>query len=452
MKIQNRTGHSVYISDIDRNFSPTEIVNFYELSKQDLLKSTSLRKLIRSGAFYPVEWDVNSTLESSLQKESEQFYQAMVKEKNKESNGILLRGQFLDYSGYGKVNRNLAICLKKRGVNISVNAIDHAHPRLIGNDLIIGSSFSYTHSTVSDVVIDSIVPSFDTARGKKKSILYTTVESYTIPQNFSDIFKKYDEVWTTSNFCKSVISQHFSGPISVVPGIVDSQTYCIDGNRADIRNQSKSFKFISVFNWNYRKGPDALLKAYCKAFSNSDDVSLILVCRKKRISGPASGVKDEVEKTINDLNLKNPPHIMRVTKELNEDGIASLYRACNAFVLPSRGEGYGLPYLEASLCGLPVIGTNVSAVADILNTKNSLLLDIDRLSKVPQNATGAYFWDDHIMADLTSESFINSLADGMKDMYIHYKKYVEKNKDLQKFAIQHASADKVFSIIKERIN
>jgi hypothetical protein len=108
--------------------------------------------------------------------------------------------------------------------------------------------------------------------------------------------------------------------------------------------------------------------------------------------------------------------------------------------------------LEASLCGLPVIGTNVSAVADILNTKNSLLLDIDRLSKVPQNATGAYFWDDHIMADLTSESFINSLADGMKDMYIHYKKYVEKNKDLQKFAIQHASADKVFSIIKERIN
>lgn len=452
MKVQNRTGHSVYISDVDRNFSPTEIVNFYELSKQDLLKSTSLRKLIRSGAFYPVEWDVNSTLESSLQKESEQSCQVMVKEKNKESNGILLRGQFLDYSGYGKVNRNLAICLKKRGIAISVNALDHAHPRLIGNDLIIGSSFPYTHSTVSDIVIDSIVPSFDTARGKKSSILYTTVESYTIPDSFSEIFKKYSEIWTTSNFCKSVISQHFNGPIFVVPGIVDSNTYNLKAVKADIGGQSKSFKFISVFNWNYRKGPDALLKAYCKAFSSSDDVSLILVCRKKRISGPASGVKDEVEKAISELDLKNPPHIMRVTKELNEDGIASLYRSCSAFVLPSRGEGYGLPYLEASLCGLPVIGTNVSAISDILNNTNSLLLDIDRLVKVPQNATGAYFWDDHMMADLTSESFINSLADGMKDMYLNYRKYVEKNKDLQKFAMQHASADNIFTVIKERLH
>jgi glycosyltransferase involved in cell wall biosynthesis len=296
------------------------------------------------------------------------------------------------------------------------------------------------------------VPSFDTARGKKKSILYTTVESYTIPSNFADIFKRYDEIWTTSNFCKSVISQHFSGPIFVVPGIVDSFTYNTSGHKADISAQAKSFKFISVFNWNYRKGPDALLKAYCKAFSHVDDVTLILVCRKKRISGPASGVKDEVEKIIHDLNLKNPPHIMRVTKELNEESIASIYRACNAFVLPSRGEGYGLPYLEASLCGLPVIGTNVSAMQDILNNKNSMLLDIDRLSKVPVNATGAYFWDEHIMADLTSESFINSLADGMKDMYINYKKYVEKNKDLQKFTENHASAKSIFNIIKERIS
>ena len=106
MKVQNRTGHSVYISDIDKNFSPTEVVDFYELSKQDLLKSASLRKLIRSGSFYPIEWDASSSLESSLQKESEQSSQMVMKEKNKDSSGILLRGQFLDYSGYGKVNRN----------------------------------------------------------------------------------------------------------------------------------------------------------------------------------------------------------------------------------------------------------------------------------------------------------------------------------------------------------
>ena len=83
---------------------------------------------------------------------------------------------------------------------------------------------------------------------------------------------------------------------------------------------------------------------------------------------------------------------MRVTKEINEIQLAELYRSCNAFVLPSRGEGYGLPYLEASLCGLPVIGTKVSAIKDILSSDNSLLVDIDSIKKVPSNATGCYFW------------------------------------------------------------
>ena len=449
MKIENRTGHSVNISDIERNFAPKEEVSFYEISKQELLKSMSLRNLIRSSRFYPIEIDNESSLEVNLKKESDIVLSMSSSEKEQKNSGVILRGQFLDYSGYAKVNRNLAAVIKKNNIPISINAVDSAHPRLIGSDLVLSSSFTYTNSSFGDVVIDSVVPSFDSGRGRKKSILYTTVEAYTVPDSFSKIFDQYDEIWTTSNFCKTVISGKTNKPVHVVPGIVDFENYTASGEKFDLHGKAKSFKFISVFNWNHRKGADALIRAYCQAFSGTDDVSLILVCRKRRVSGPARGVKDEVEKEIANVKMANPPHIVRLTKEINEIQLASLYRSCDAFVLPTRGEGYGLPYLEAGLCGIPVIGTKVSAVQDILSEDTSLLIDIDGFRKVPENATGCYFWDGQMMADLTSKDFINRLAEGMRDMVNNYHKYAEKNKAFQNFIYTKCSSHAVFNTVKD---
>jgi len=52
-----------------------------------------------------------------------------------------------------------------------------------------------------------------------------------------------------------------------------------------------------------------------------------------------------------------------------------LYNSMDAFVLISRGEGFGLPYLEAGACGLPVIGSNCSGQTDFLNKDNSYLVE-----------------------------------------------------------------------------
>jgi glycosyltransferase involved in cell wall biosynthesis len=45
----------------------------------------------------------------------------------------------------------------------------------------------------------------------------------------------------------------------------------------------------------------------------------------------------------------------------------SLYRSVDAFVLPSRGEGWGRPYMEAMSMGLPVIATNWSGPTEFVN-------------------------------------------------------------------------------------
>lgn len=45
-------------------------------------------------------------------------------------------------------------------------------------------------------------------------------------------------------------------------------------------------------------------------------------------------------------------------EEIVARAMPSLYKAADAFVLPSRGEGWGIPYMEAMAMGLPTIGTN----------------------------------------------------------------------------------------------
>jgi glycosyltransferase involved in cell wall biosynthesis len=44
-----------------------------------------------------------------------------------------------------------------------------------------------------------------------------------------------------------------------------------------------------------------------------------------------------------------------------EDEKANHYRLADAFVMPGRGEGFGIVYLEAMACGIPVVASNADA-------------------------------------------------------------------------------------------
>jgi glycosyltransferase involved in cell wall biosynthesis len=54
--------------------------------------------------------------------------------------------------------------------------------------------------------------------------------------------------------------------------------------------------------------------------------------------------------------------------------LAALYRLANAFVFPSRYEGFGLPPLEAMASGTPVIASNVSSLPEVVGDA-ALMID-----------------------------------------------------------------------------
>ena len=108
--------------------------------------------------------------------------------------------------------------------------------------------------------------------------------------------------------------------------------------------------------------------------------------------------------------------------------MAALYKSCDCFVLASRAEGFGIVYLEALACGLPVIATGWGGQTCFLNGNNSLLVEYRH---VP--AQGIAY--DNDSGGLMAEPDRDDLVCKLRHMYAHYNKEVQKAEcmDLSEF-------------------
>ncbi|MGD0907230.1 MAG: glycosyltransferase, partial [Candidatus Acidiferrales bacterium] len=125
-----------------------------------------------------------------------------------------------------------------------------------------------------------------------------------------------------------------------------------------------------------RKGPDVLLKAFISEFKEDEDVALILRCYGR--SGPDSDLLPEllyyIERELH-VPLEKTPPVLLIPGFIPNDELPRLYTSADCFVLPTRGEGWGRPYVEALCSEMPVIATRWSGQIDFLHDANSYLID-----------------------------------------------------------------------------
>jgi N-acetyl-alpha-D-glucosaminyl L-malate synthase BshA len=68
------------------------------------------------------------------------------------------------------------------------------------------------------------------------------------------------------------------------------------------------------------------------------------------------------------------------------DAVADLLRCADLFLLPSESESFGLAALEAMACGVPVVGTNVGGLTEVVSEDAGVLVPLGDVDLMAQKA------------------------------------------------------------------
>lgn len=150
------------------------------------------------------------------------------------------------------------------------------------------------------------------------------------------------------------------------------------------------FRFLAVGWWQLRKRWDLLIDAFLDEFG--DNSKVCLVC-KIHAEETDESIRDNFETCVRDRRADN---IVMINATYPWWELAALYRMCDAFVLPSGGEGWGMTFLEALACGLPTIAPDGLGTGEVLRSNRGVpypgvILLPTKLEKSP--VTHAYYKD-----------------------------------------------------------
>eukprot|EP00227_Mantoniella_beaufortii_P018278 CAMPEP_0197577002 /NCGR_PEP_ID=MMETSP1326-20131121/1789_1 /TAXON_ID=1155430 /ORGANISM="Genus nov. species nov., Strain RCC2288" /LENGTH=1233 /DNA_ID=CAMNT_0043139993 /DNA_START=914 /DNA_END=4615 /DNA_ORIENTATION=+ len=196
-----------------------------------------------------------------------------------------------------------------------------------------------------------------------------------------------DEIWVPSQFHKQVITMNGipSDKVAVIPEAVDVELLQLTATRhhpLHIHGEVKpSFKFLSVFKMEDRKGWRELVEGYCAAFSSSDAVLLVL---HTYIYGDSDGwnpmkIHGLISAHLDKVKCKKPqnrPKIHITGRPFSSVDLIRLYKGADAYVSAHWGEGWGLPLSEAMSMGLPTIATDFSGNTEFMSHENSFLVPV----------------------------------------------------------------------------
>jgi len=274
------------------------------------------------------------------------------------------------------VNRELARGLERAGERVALVSRDGPGPFapnetfLRDQDGIAAMVARAPVGSSANVVLRNQYPPFvaDMHGGIRVLANYAWEESGFRPDWADEFNVSLDLITVTSKYVAKVLRDNgVHTPICIVGNGVDHALPKDDGSLA--RPSGAPFRFLHVSSCFPRKGVDALLAAWARAFTNLDPVELVI----KTFPNPHNSIERDLE-TFKTAYPNHAP-IFLIDQDVDPSALQKLYASADAVVCPTKGEGFGLPLAEALVFGKPIITTSYGGQADFCNAETAWLCD-----------------------------------------------------------------------------
>lgn len=292
---------------------------------------------------------------------------------------VLYFGHIFNASGYAAGSRGVVLALHEAGYRVRVVPISAQNdwegilPPAVRTTL---QALIYTPIALERALCIHAhgADTWHMDSGARHVVGRTMFETDRLPPDWVPRCNGVHEVWVPSTFNVETFKRAGVAPskFRLMPEGVDTGRFRPGLEPLELPG-GRGFNFLSVFDWQHRKGWDVLVRAFVQEFQAGEDVALVLKVYQYNL--PDRNIAAEIDALRAEVAgpLGAAPIIV-LQGRLPEDQMPRLYAAANAFVLPTRGEGFGRPMLEAMACGLPTLATNWGGHLDFMTAENAYLI------------------------------------------------------------------------------
>lgn len=209
--------------------------------------------------------------------------------------------------------------------------------------------------------------------------------------------RHFDWVATGSTWCTRLLQEHGLDKVStVVQGVDHGVFYPRPGDREYFRD---CFVVFSGGKFELRKAQDIVLRAYKVLQDRHDDVMLVsswynpwpssvqtmLSSKLIRFNPPEASYVGFVNAVLADNGI-DPKRVVTLLPQPNRL-MPRVYANADVGLFPNRCEGgTNLVLMEFMACGKPVVASNVTGHADVVNPHNALLIEARHSAEIRTRA------------------------------------------------------------------
>jgi glycosyltransferase involved in cell wall biosynthesis len=314
---------------------------------------------------------------------------------------VIIRAPLLSYSGYGTHARQIFKWLLTRSdFNVSTQILQWGNTSwMINPEMEDGfvsdvMSRSIQENSKSDISFQVQLPDeWDSSVAKFNVGVSAFVETDLCNPDWIQKVNQMDLVIVPTNHIRDTILRTGkpTTPVHVVP---ESYLEEIEENLNPLPlDLDTSFNFLIVGQFtggtprNDRKNLLNTMKWIFEEFSDDPDVGLIVKTNHGRGTKIDREItRQKISQVISEVRPGPYPRVHLIHGNLTNREVASLYNveSVKCLVSLTRGEGFGLPLLEASAAKIPVIATNWSGHLDFLNVGKFIPVNY-KLVEIPED-------------------------------------------------------------------